>query len=82
MPSPNKEQPAIIGRRLRAVLSLRKIDLEELARRAEISSRHLQYQLSGSRTLTERTSRIIQDAVGKDGWDFAMGKRSDMKDPL
>lgn len=59
--------------RLKAVLALKELTLHSLARRLDVSERHLWFVVTGERRPSERVRQGIKRVLGQDGWQFACG---------
>lgn len=57
-----------------AALHLRGLTLAGLARDCKRSRRHLHFIVIGARPLSPYIERVLRDALGPDGWNFATGK--------
>lgn len=57
-----------------AALHLRGLTLAGLARDCKRSRRHLHFIVIGARPLSPYVERVLRDALGPDGWNFATGK--------
>lgn len=77
--APNKDRPEpspfpLNYRRFRAALDLRGLAVEDIARQAQVSSRHVWFVLNGQRRPSAAVVHSIRDAIGPDGWNFATGQ--------
>jgi len=76
----NVPKPLVNYRRFRAVLDLRGMDVEELARQACVSSRHIWFVLRGQRRPSSVVLDAIRGALGPSGWAFAVGDCNTLAD--
>jgi transcriptional regulator with XRE-family HTH domain len=67
-------------RRFRAALDLRRISVEALARQAQRSSRHLWNVVTGRRRGSAELLAVIRQALGDDGYRFAIGETDMLRD--
>jgi transcriptional regulator with XRE-family HTH domain len=67
-------------RRFRAALDLRGLAVEDIARSAQVSSRHIWFVLHGQRRPSATVEQAIRDALGPDGWAFATGQSDTLRD--
>lgn len=74
------EPPSYIYRRFRAALDLRSVSLEDLARQAKRSSRHLWNVVTGRRRGSAELLAVIRQALGDDGYRFAIGETDTLRD--
>lgn len=76
----NYEHPNFIYRRFRAALDLRSVSVEDLARQAKRSSRHLWNVVTGRRRGSAELLGVIRETLGDDGYQFAIGKLHTLRD--
>lgn len=67
-------------RRFRSALELRGLGVEELARQARVSSRHVWFVLKGERRPSASLLGTIREALGPDGYRFAVGEVDTLRD--
>lgn len=77
---PKHEQVHFIYRRFRAALDLRELSLEALARKANVSSRHLWFVLTGQRRPSASVLEHLRAQLGESGWLFATGQAQVLTD--
>lgn len=70
----------LIYRRFKAVLDLRGLGVEEVARQAGVSSRHIWFALRNERRPSAAVLAHIRAAVGEAGWQFATGAVNTLTD--
>lgn len=73
-------EPALIYRRFRAALALQDLAVEDVARLARVSSRHIWFVLNGQRRPSGGVLTAIREAVGAEGWLFATGQTDTLPD--
>ena len=75
--------PTIDGRRLRAVLALRGMNLEAFARglRRPVSYRYLASICEGGRKPSRELVEAICSALGPDAWSFVIGESDTLAAP-
>lgn len=66
--------------RVRAALDLRRSSVEQIARDAAVSPRHVWYVVNNQRKPSDRLLAVIRAAVGPSGWDFATGQTDCLND--
>lgn len=80
-PDRAKPEPVTINyRRFKAALELRGLGVEELARQACVSSRHIWFSLRGERRPSVAVLATIRAAIGEPGWAFATGQCDSLRD--
>lgn len=72
--------PSFIYRRFRAALDLRSVSVEDLARQAQRSSRHLWNVVTGRRKGSAELLGVIRQTLGDNGYLFAIGKTNTLRD--
>lgn len=70
----------LIYRRFKAALDLRGLGVEEVARQAGVSSRHIWFALRNERRPSAAVLAHIRAAVGEAGWQFATGAVNTLTD--
>lgn len=66
-----RPQPTFNLRRFRAALDLRGETVEDVARAAQVSTRHIWYCLNGQRRASSRLLGVISATLGESGFAFA-----------
>jgi len=61
------------GQRYRNALFVRRVSIRQLAVAAGVSRPHLTRVIHGERPATDRILRVLQEAVGAQGWEYATG---------
>lgn len=80
-PDRTKPEPININyRRFKAALDLRGLGVEEVARQAGVSSRHVWFALRNERRPSAAVLAHIRAAVGEAGWAFATGQSDNLLD--
>lgn len=71
------------GQRYRNALFVRRVSIRQLAVAAGVSRPHLTRVIHGERPATPAVLRVLQEAVGPDGWEYATGQsdRLPMEEP-
>ena len=78
---PTNPQPInLIYRRFKAALDLRGLGVEEVARQAGVSSRHVWFALRNQRRPSAAVLATIRAAIGEPGWLFATGQTDTLTD--
>lgn len=77
---PQRQPINLIRRRFRAALALRDGSIEDLARQANVSTRHLHFVLGGQRLPSPLLLGTIRHALGDPGWAFATGQADTLCD--
>ncbi len=81
---PNNERinphPLVLYRRFRAALDLRGLAVEDIARQACVSSRHVWFVLNGQRRPSADLVAKIRELLGESGYAFATGKVDVLRD--
>lgn len=77
---PQRRTLNLIRCRFRAALVLRDGSIEDLARQANVSTRHLQFVLGGQRQPSPALLGAIRQALGDAGWAFATGRSDTLSD--
>lgn len=67
-------------RRFKAALDLRGLGVEQVARQAGVSSRHVWFALRNERRPSAAVLAKISDAIGPDAWAFVTGKVDILRD--
>ena len=70
----------LIYRRFRAALDLRELGVEDIARQARVSARHVWFVLKGERRPSANLLSTIRDAVGVDAWAWVCGETDVLRD--
>lgn len=77
----SQRQPVnLIRRRFRSALALREHSIEEVARRASVTTRHMHFVLDGQRWASASVLSAIREALGPSGWAFATGQADSLRD--
>ena len=80
-PDPTNPQPInLIYRRFKAALDLRGLGVEEVARQAGVSSRHVWFALRNQRRPSAAVLATIRAALGEPFWLFATGQTDTLTD--
>ena len=80
-PDPTKPEPINLNyRRFKAALDLRGLGVEEVARQAGVSSRHVWFALRNERRPSAAVLAHIRAALGEHGWLFATGQTDTLRD--
>lgn len=58
--------------RLRAALALRRVSVSSVARRLEVSERHVHGQLSGERPMVSTTVSMLRELLGDLVWRYVV----------
>lgn len=77
---PKTANAPLIPRCFRAALAFRELSVEDIARLAQVSSRHLQFVVKGQRRASSRVLAVVRDALGPSGWAFAVGATDTLRD--
>ena len=81
-PDRTKPEPLNLNyRRFKAALDLRGLGVEQVARQAGVSSRHVWFALRNERRPSAAVLAHIRAAIGEPGWLFATGQTDTLTDP-
>lgn len=72
--------PNLIYRRFKAALDLQGLGVEQVARLAGVSSRHVWFALRNQRRPSHAVLAHIRSALGEPGWLFATGQTDTLRD--
>lgn len=67
-------------RRFKAALDLRGLGVEQVARQAGVSARHVWFSLKGERRPSAAVLAHMRTAIGEPGWLFATGQTDTLDD--